>query len=117
MDQCVYPLLTLDVLHLTDEVITAQLHTRAPMMDGCNLVHQAEPRVFISVQPQGKALRFRYKCEGRYPGALTGIGTTTENKSYPTIRVSTIPNCITGETQNTDHSIKEDMIEALNLDP
>lgn len=47
-----------------------------------------EPYVRILVQPQSRALRFRYKCEGRYPGALTGIGTTNEIKTYPQIKVN-----------------------------
>lgn len=49
-----------------------------------------EPYVRILVQPQSRALRFRYKCEGRYPGALTGVGTTNEIKTYPQIKVCLI---------------------------
>ncbi|XP_003741763.1 proto-oncogene c-Rel [Galendromus occidentalis] len=74
-----------------DEVITAQLKPSAHIMDGFKLTQQTQaqpqPYVTILVQPQSRALRFRYKCEGRYPGALTGLGSTAENKTYPTIRV------------------------------
>ncbi|OQR68950.1 embryonic polarity protein dorsal-like, partial [Tropilaelaps mercedesae] len=51
------------------------------------LMEVYDPYVRILVQPQSRALRFRYKCEGRYPGALTGVGTTNEVKMYPQIKV------------------------------
>lgn len=73
---------------ITDEVITAELNTKGHMMDGYKVAQQPRPYVKILVQPQGRALRFRYKCEGRYPGSLTGFGSTAETKTYPTIRVS-----------------------------
>lgn len=41
----------------------------------------------ILVQPQGKGLRFRYECEGRSAGSIPGVGSTSENKTFPTIKV------------------------------
>lgn len=48
---------------------------------------QAQPYVLITEQPASRALRFRYQCEGRYPGTLVGVNSTAENKTYPTIKV------------------------------
>ncbi|XP_022665229.1 proto-oncogene c-Rel-like isoform X2 [Varroa jacobsoni] len=69
-----------------------------------------EPFVRITVQPQSRALRFRYKCEGRYPGALTGVGTTNDVKTYPQIRVENyvgkfvvVISCVTKEPPYYPH--------------
>ncbi|KAG0424790.1 hypothetical protein HPB47_028011 [Ixodes persulcatus] len=48
---------------------------------------QQQPYVVITEQPASRALRFRYQCEGRYPGTLVGVNSTAENKTYPTIKV------------------------------
>ncbi|XP_037580160.1 embryonic polarity protein dorsal isoform X3 [Dermacentor silvarum] len=48
---------------------------------------QQQPHVVILEQPASRALRFRYQCEGRYPGTLVGVNSTAENKTYPTIKV------------------------------
>ena len=47
------------------------------------------PWVEIVEQPASKALRFRYECEGRLAGSIPGVHSTPENKTYPTIKVST----------------------------
>ncbi|XP_077493676.1 embryonic polarity protein dorsal-like isoform X3 [Amblyomma americanum] len=51
---------------------------------------QQQPHVVILEQPASRALRFRYQCEGRYPGTLVGVSSTTENKTYPTIKVMNV---------------------------
>ncbi|KAB7495058.1 Embryonic polarity protein dorsal [Armadillidium nasatum] len=43
--------------------------------------------VQIIEQPQAKALRFRYICEGRSAGSIPGVRSTPENKTYPTIKI------------------------------
>ncbi|XP_050704582.1 transcription factor p65-like isoform X2 [Eriocheir sinensis] len=43
--------------------------------------------VRILEQPQPKALRFRYICEGRSAGSIPGVSSTAENKTYPAIQV------------------------------
>lgn len=43
--------------------------------------------VKILEQPAGKALRFRYECEGRSAGSIPGVNSTSENKTYPTIEI------------------------------
>jgi Rel/ankyrin family protein len=43
--------------------------------------------VKILEQPASHKLRFRYECEGRSAGALQGCNSTSENKTYPTIKV------------------------------
>lgn len=48
---------------------------------------QQQPHVVILEQPASRALRFRYQCEGRYPGTLVSVSSTAENKTYPTIKV------------------------------
>lgn len=47
-----------------------------------------QPYVEILEQPAGKALRFRYECEGRSAGSIPGVNSTPENKTFPSIRVS-----------------------------
>ena len=52
--------------------------------------HQgAEPWVEIIEQPKSRGLRFRYECEGRSAGSIPGEHSTTENRTYPTIKVRT----------------------------
>uniref|UniRef100_A0A2M4ACM6 Putative transcription factor p65 n=1 Tax=Anopheles triannulatus TaxID=58253 RepID=A0A2M4ACM6_9DIPT len=46
-----------------------------------------KPFVEITEQPHPKAIRFRYLCEGRSAGSIPGVNTTTDNKTFPTIRV------------------------------
>ncbi|XP_065203085.1 embryonic polarity protein dorsal-like isoform X1 [Planococcus citri] len=46
-----------------------------------------KPRVEITEQPAPKALRFRYECEGRSAGSIPGVHSTSENRTYPTIRI------------------------------
>lgn len=46
-----------------------------------------KPYVKITEQPAGKALRFRYECEGRSAGSIPGVNSTPENKTYPTIEI------------------------------
>ncbi|XP_066594292.1 embryonic polarity protein dorsal-like isoform X2 [Prorops nasuta] len=45
------------------------------------------PYVEIVEQPAGKALRFRYECEGRSAGSIPGVNSTPENRTYPSIKV------------------------------
>ncbi|XP_029345087.1 embryonic polarity protein dorsal isoform X2 [Acyrthosiphon pisum] len=45
------------------------------------------PYIKIVEQPASKALRFRYKCEGRLAGSIPGVNSSTENKTYPTIQI------------------------------
>lgn len=65
-----------------------------------NPVRQSVPAIFndpitmppnayleILVEPQPKGLRFRYECEGRSAGSIPGVGSSTENKTFPTIKV------------------------------
>lgn len=46
-----------------------------------------KPYVKITEQPAGKALRFRYECEGRSAGSIPGVNSTPECKTYPTIEI------------------------------
>ena len=50
---------------------------------------RVRPRAYteITEQPAPKALRFRYECEGRSAGSIPGIRSTTDNKTFPSIRV------------------------------
>lgn len=49
--------------------------------------NSTEPWVEITEQPMPKGQRFRYKCEGRSAGSLSGEKSTVEKKTYPTIFV------------------------------
>ncbi|XP_058827207.1 embryonic polarity protein dorsal-like [Topomyia yanbarensis] len=51
------------------------------------LTTQEKPYVVITEQPQSKALRFRYECEGRSAGSIPGVRTTPEQKTFPSIEV------------------------------
>jgi len=53
-----------------------------------NLETKSKPYVEIVEQPAKCALRFRYKCEGRSAGSLPGINSTTDNKTFPAIRIA-----------------------------
>jgi len=44
-------------------------------------------QVQIIEQPAPNKLRFRYECEGRAAGALTGASSTHDNRTFPTIKV------------------------------
>ncbi|XP_011307641.1 transcription factor p65 isoform X2 [Fopius arisanus] len=46
------------------------------------------PYAEIVEQPAGKALRFRYECEGRSAGSIPGVNSMPENKTFPTIRIA-----------------------------
>ncbi|XP_055533600.1 embryonic polarity protein dorsal-like [Wyeomyia smithii] len=48
---------------------------------------QEKPYVVITEQPQSKALRFRYECEGRSAGSIPGVHSTPEQKTYPSIEI------------------------------
>ncbi|XP_066599744.1 embryonic polarity protein dorsal-like [Prorops nasuta] len=45
------------------------------------------PYVEIVEQPAGKAVRFRYECEGRSAGSIPGVNSSPEHRTYPTIKV------------------------------
>lgn len=43
--------------------------------------------VEITEQPKQRGLRFRYECEGRSAGSIPGESSTSEKKTFPTIKV------------------------------
>lgn len=49
----------------------------------------------ITEQPRSRGLRFRYECEGRSAGSVPGQHSTTENRTYPTIKVRDLHRCFT----------------------
>ncbi|XP_049696674.2 embryonic polarity protein dorsal isoform X1 [Helicoverpa armigera] len=52
-----------------------------------SMARRDQPYVEIVEQPASKALRFRYECEGRSAGSIPGVNSTSDNKTYPTIRI------------------------------
>ncbi|XP_023942263.1 embryonic polarity protein dorsal isoform X2 [Bicyclus anynana] len=69
-----------------------------------------QPYVRIIEQPAGKALRFRYECEGRSAGSIPGANSTPERRSYPTIEVVghkgpaiIVVSCVTREAPYKPH--------------
>ncbi|XP_026732895.1 transcription factor p65-like [Trichoplusia ni] len=52
-----------------------------------SMARRDQPYVEIVEQPASKALRFRYECEGRSAGSIPGVNSTTDNKTYPTIKI------------------------------
>ncbi|XP_053613182.1 embryonic polarity protein dorsal isoform X3 [Plodia interpunctella] len=70
----------------------------------------AGPYTRITEQPAGKALRFRYECEGRSAGSIPGVKSTPENRTYPTImicgykgRVVVVVSCVTKDEPFKPH--------------
>ncbi|XP_068249165.1 embryonic polarity protein dorsal-like isoform X2 [Palaemon carinicauda] len=51
--------------------------------------YEAKRKAYVKLteQPQAKALRFRYLCEGRSAGSIPGVRSTAENKTFPAIQV------------------------------
>ena len=60
----------------------------APKTDPNRAKKHAHVRVIE--QPASKGLRFRYECEGRSAGSIPGASSTNENKTFPTIQVTSI---------------------------
>ncbi|ESN92722.1 hypothetical protein HELRODRAFT_69490 [Helobdella robusta] len=46
-----------------------------------------DPCVSIDEQPKQRGLRFRYKCEGRSAGSIPGEHSTSDRKTYPSIKI------------------------------
>nr|UZH84475.1 P65 [Sinohyriopsis cumingii] len=46
-----------------------------------------QPFVELVEQPKSRGLRFRYECEGRSAGSIPGERSTTEKRTYPTIKI------------------------------
>ncbi|XP_058454027.1 embryonic polarity protein dorsal-like isoform X2 [Malaya genurostris] len=66
-----------DLLDLITDIIVEEMPPTAP----------EKPFVVITEQPQSKALRFRYECEGRSAGSIPGVHSTPEQKTFPSIEV------------------------------
>ncbi|GJQ77541.1 hypothetical protein Trydic_g20930 [Trypoxylus dichotomus] len=72
----------------TDPAYSNQPHEEESKMYNGVDQHHARPRCVIVEQPAQKQLRFRYPCEGRSAGSIPGVGSTPENKTYPTIKIT-----------------------------
>ena len=66
--------------------------------------------VKIIEQPASKGLRFRYECEGRSAGSIPGVGSTQDNKTFPTIQVVgytgkavVVVSCVTNDAPHKPH--------------
>ncbi|XP_062551280.1 embryonic polarity protein dorsal-like [Armigeres subalbatus] len=69
-----------------------------------------KPYILITEQPQSKALRFRYECEGRSAGSIPGVSSTAEHKTFPSIeihgytgRVVVVVSCVTKDPPYRPH--------------
>ncbi|XP_019540833.3 embryonic polarity protein dorsal isoform X5 [Aedes albopictus] len=70
-------IVTDDILDLIIGIIDKEMPPTAP-----------QPKhVVITEQPQSKALRFRYECEGRSAGSIPGVHSTPEQKTFPGIEI------------------------------
>lgn len=68
------------------------------------------PEVTITEQPKSRGFRFRYQCEGRSAGSILGESSTSERKTYPTIKVCNyqgpaivIVSCVTKDEKPKPH--------------
>ncbi|XP_061565499.1 LOW QUALITY PROTEIN: transcription factor p65 [Cololabis saira] len=52
-----------------------------------NPVQTANPYIEIIEQPKARGMRFRYKCEGRSAGSISGEKSNDTTKTYPAIKV------------------------------
>merc|ERR1712025_844244 len=66
---------------------------------------EEKPYVRILEQPASHKLRFRYKCEGRGAGALQGISSSSDKKTFPKIQIVgykgpavVVVSCVTHDT-------------------
>nr|AGI44585.1 transcription factor Rel [Azumapecten farreri] len=66
--------------------------------------------VEIVEQPKQRGLRFRYECEGRSAGSIPGDKSTTERKTFPTIKIVNytgtavvVVSCVTKDTPYEPH--------------
>ncbi|XP_055588634.1 embryonic polarity protein dorsal isoform X2 [Uranotaenia lowii] len=66
-----------DLLDLITDIIQIEMPPPAP----------EKPFVVITEQPQSKALRFRYECEGRSAGSIPGVHSMPDLKTFPSIEV------------------------------
>lgn len=76
-----------EVLQTTDPQYVEAPPVRSEMFQ--QGTQPTEPYVRMLEQPAPKALRFRYECEGRSAGSIPGVNSTPDNKTFPTIQVST----------------------------
>ncbi|XP_044734149.1 embryonic polarity protein dorsal-like isoform X2 [Chrysoperla carnea] len=80
-------------IHLSDviEVIENNDPSFNKLTEGAgnNLDKNKMSKAYVEIveQPASKAMRFRYECEGRSAGSIPGQNSTSENKTFPTIRV------------------------------
>lgn len=51
--------------------------------------HKTQDGIYVEIveQPKQRGLRFRYECEGRSAGSIPGEGSTSEKKTFPTIKI------------------------------
>lgn len=47
-----------------------------------------QPSITIVDQPKQRGLRFRYKCEGRSAGSIPGDKSSSDRKTYPSIKIN-----------------------------
>lgn len=68
--------------------------------------------VFVDIveQPKQRGLRFRYECEGRSAGSIPGDKSSTERKTFPTIKIVNytgtavvVVSCVTKDTPYEPH--------------
>ncbi|XP_041985045.1 embryonic polarity protein dorsal-like isoform X3 [Aricia agestis] len=77
----------IDAITRTDQNCVELLDAGLEAMPGGFAPMNVQPHVAIVEQPAGKALRFRYECEGRSAGSIPGCNSTPERKTYPTIEI------------------------------
>ena len=58
---------------------------------GMTLEARTKKAAYVKIleQPASKGLRFRYECEGRSAGSIPGVSSCQDNKTFPTIQVTT----------------------------
>ena len=58
---------------------------------GMTLEARTKKAAYVKIleQPASKGLRFRYECEGRSAGSIPGVTSCQDNKTFPTIQVTT----------------------------
>lgn len=63
---------------------------RPKAQKGANRPQTTADGVYVEIaeQPKQRGLRFRYECEGRSAGSVPGEKSTTERKTFPSIKVS-----------------------------
>lgn len=77
--------------------------------------HKTQDGIYVEIveQPKQRGLRFRYECEGRSAGSIPGEGSTSEKKTFPTIKVQKSCLSCAKSGSSSNRSLKSKLVHCL----